>query len=95
MEGLVPIAIWLSLAMLALGLLIIAVFGLKGLVSGRHRTWTIGAMVLPFVIFGVCYALSAGDPDPAVRAALLTMIVLLVAGLLAIAFTGLKGAIGF
>ncbi len=95
MEGLVPIAIWLSLAMVAIGLLVIVVFGIKGLASGKHRIWTIGAMILPLVVFGICYAITASGPDPAITAVILTALVLLVAGIVAILVTGLKGIIGF
>jgi hypothetical protein len=95
MEGLVPIAIWLSLAMVAIGLLVIVVFGIKGLASGKHRVWTIGAMVLPLIVFGICYAITSGGPDPAITAVILTALVLLVAGIIAILVTGLKGVIGF
>ncbi len=95
MEGLVPIAIWLSLAMVAIGLLVIVVFGIKGLASGKHRIWTIGAMVLPLVVFGICYGIASGGPDPAITAAIMTSLVLLVAGIAAILVTGLKGIIGF
>lgn len=94
MEGLVPIAIWLSLAMVAIGLLVIVVFGIKGLASGKHRIWTIGAMILPLVVFGICYAITASGPDPAITAVILTALVLLVAGIVAILVTGLKGIIG-
>lgn len=95
MEGLVPIAIWLSLAMIAVGLLVIVVFGLKGLASGKHRIWTIGAMLLPLIVFGICYGIAAGGPDPAITAAIMTALFLLVAGIAAIVITGLKGVIGF
>jgi len=95
MEGLVPIAIWLTLAMIVVGLLVIAIFGAKGLVSGKHRPWSIGAMLLPVVIFGISYAISAGGPDPAAHAGILTMLVLLFAGLAAVVVTGLKGILGF
>ncbi|MEM1043323.1 MAG: hypothetical protein AAGI91_11925 [Bacteroidota bacterium] len=91
MEGLVPIAIWLSLALVALGFLVIAVFGIKSLIDGKHRVWSIGAMVLPLAIFGVCYALSLGTAEPATTAMILTALVLLAGGIVAIVLTGIKG----
>ena len=95
MEGIVPIAIWLSLALVALGLLVMLVFGVKSLISGRHRPWSIAAMLLPLVVFGICYAISLGSPEPATTAALLTALVLLVGGILVILVTGIKGVLGF
>ena len=91
MEGIVPIAIWLSLGMVALGLLVIVVFGIKSLAEGKHRLWSIGAMLLPLVIFGVCYAISLGAAEPATTAMILTALVLLVGGIIAIVLTGIKG----
>ncbi len=95
MEGIVPILIWLTLAMIALGLLIILLFGLKGLVSGKHRPWSIGAMLLPVAVFGISYALSAGSDTPAASAVVLTAVILIVIGIIAVVITGLKGFIGF
>ncbi len=91
MEGLVPIAIWLSLALVAIGLLVIVVFGIKSLMDGKHRLWSIGAMVLPLVIFGICYAISLGTAEPATTAMILTALVLLAGGIVAIVLTGIKG----
>jgi hypothetical protein len=91
MEGIVPIAIWLSLGLVALGLLVIVVFGIKSLASGKHRPWTIGAMLLPLIVFGICYAISLGAPEPATTAMILTALTLLVGGIIAIVITGIKG----
>lgn len=93
MEGLIPIAIWLTLAMLVIGLLVIAIFGIKGLISGKHRPWSIGAMLLPIVIFGIVYLFSAGSPDAATEAGITTAVVLLVGGFAAAVITGLKGVV--
>ncbi len=95
MEGLVPLAIWLSIGLVALGLAVIVIFGIKSLAAGKHRLWTIAAMLLPLVIFGICYAISLGAADPATTAMILTALVLLVGGILAILVTGIKGVIGF
>ncbi len=94
MEGLVPLAIWLSLALVALGLLVIVVFGIKSLAAGKHRVWSIAAMLLPLAIFAVCYALSLGAAEPATTAMILTALVLLGAGIVAIVVTGIKGVFG-
>jgi len=94
MEGIVPIAIWLSLALVAVGLLVIVVFGIKSLASGKHRPWSIAAMLLPLVVFGICYAISLGAPEPATTAMILTAVTLLAAGVIAIVLTGVKGLFG-
>lgn len=94
MEGIVPILIWLVLAMIALGLLTMLVFGLKGLASGKHRPWSIGAMLLPLVVFGIAYAMNAGSDTPAAAAVVLTAVILIGVGIVAVLVTGLKGFIG-
>ena len=95
MEGIVPILIYLVLAMIALGLLVILFFGLKGLVAGKHRPWSIGAMLLPVVVFGIAYALSAGSDTPAAAAVVLTAVILIAVGIIAVLITGVKGFFGF
>lgn len=94
MEGIVPILIWLVLAMIALGLVVMLIFGLKGLFEGKHRPWSIGAMLLPLVVFGISYALSAGSDTPAAAAVVLTAVILIGVGVVAVVVTGLKGFIG-
>ena len=94
MEGIVPIAIWLSLALVALGLLVIVVFGIKSLASGKHRPWSIAAMLLPLVIFGICYVISLGAAEPATTAMILTALTLMAGGVIAILLTGAKGLLG-
>ena len=95
MEGIVPILIYLVLAMIAIGLVVILLFGLKGLVEGKHRPWSIGAMLLPVVVFGIAYALSAGSDTPVAAAIVLTAVILMVVGIVAVIVTGLKGFLGF
>lgn len=95
MEGLIPIAVWITLILIAGGLLIIAVFGIRNLVSGKFRPWSIGAMLLPVVVFGIGYLLASGGPDPAVTAGVWTVLVLMAIGAIAIVVTGLKGLTGF
>lgn len=94
MEGLIPIAVWGTLILIALGLLIIVVFGIRSLLAGKFRPWSIGAMLLPVVVFGIAYVLASG-PDPAATAGVWTVLVLMAVGAAAILVTGVKGLVGF
>ena len=61
----VEILIYLSLALIALSLLMMLGFGLRALVAGRKNFIAIGAMVLAIVVFAVVYvAVDAAGYDP-------------------------------
>lgn len=92
---LVTIGIWIALGLLGLGLLTIIAFGIKNVATGKFRVFSLVAMLIPLVVFGVAYALSAGSPQPFTSAMVLTALILLLLAALAILFTGLRGFIGF
>lgn len=92
---LVTIGIWIAIALTAVGILTIVIFGIKNIASGKFRIWSLVAMLVPVVIFGVSYALSAGSPQPFAQAMIFTALALIVIGAVAVLFTGLKGLIGF
>jgi|GEM_PF-1779910 len=91
---LVDIAIWLALGMTALGLGAILVFALLSVANGKFRPSSLLALVIPAVVFGISYAISSGGPDPMVQAAILTSLILIFLGFIAILLSGLKGVIG-
>jgi len=89
------IAIWISLILAGLGVLFIVLSGIRSIAQGKFRMSSLIGMVVPLVVFGIAYALSAGAPDPMASAAVLTCVILLFLGVVAVLIMGLKGVIGF
>jgi len=87
----VQIALTVMLAMIGVGVLMILVFGAKNLMSGKHEVQKLVTMVVPFVLFGVTFAVM-GYATPAAMATLLIMLGLLV---LFILVTGLRSTFKF
>jgi hypothetical protein len=90
----VQIAIWLALGMTALGLGAILLFAVLSVANGKFRPNSLIALVVPAVVFGISYVISSGGPDPVVQAVILTSLILIVLGFVAILLSGLKGVIG-
>jgi hypothetical protein len=89
------LAIWIAILLTALGIVAILAFGIKSIVSGKFRMSSLLAMVIPVIVFAISYALSAGNPDPLAAAAVLTSVILIVLGFVAILIAGLRGFVGF
>lgn len=89
----VTIAIWIALGLTGLGILAILIFGAIAVANGKVRLSALIAAVVPIVVFGIAYAISSGSPTPLVSAAVLTAIILLVAGMVGILLTGIRGLI--
>jgi len=51
MEALVPIFVWISLILSGLGILAIALFGLKSLANGKINTVTVIIVSVPVALF--------------------------------------------
>jgi len=51
MEQIVPYAIYLVLALIGLGLLAMALFGLQSVAYGKVKISTMGVIAMPFLIF--------------------------------------------
>jgi hypothetical protein len=77
----------LGLGLLIIGVIAILVSGVRNVSLGKSSPKRVIVMVVPFVIFGIAYA-ATGSID---QGGIATMIVLITAMVLAIAFTGLKG----
>ncbi len=89
------IAIWIALILTAVGVLAILVSGVRSIAQGKFRMSSLIGMAIPVVVFAIAYLLSTGAPEPMVSAAVLTGIILLVVGTIAIFVMGLKGLVGF
>jgi hypothetical protein len=89
--GISEIALTGGLVLLGISLLLIAVFGIKNIVSGKHEFSKIGVVVSPFVIFGVTY----GVTGQLTEAALITLLTLIGLMLLLILFGGVRSSFKF
>ena len=87
----VTIAVALAVGLIGLGVVGMLVSGIKGLSQGKQDFKRIGLMALPFVIFGISYAV-VGD---FAKAGVLTTAIMMAAMMLTIAFTGLRGTFNF
>jgi hypothetical protein len=77
----------LGLGLLIIGVIAILVAGIRNVSLGKSSPKRVIVMIVPFVIFGIAYA-ATGSID---QGGIATMMVLMAAMILAIAFTGLKG----
>ena len=85
--------VFILISIVAVGVifLILVVFGLRNLSRGRHSKFTIGAVVVPFVIFGICVPLVGADYA---KAAILTVIIMAVVAIVGLVYSGVRGLTG-
>ena len=86
-------AIAVGFGLLLVGLAILGMIwaGIKAVTQGKQDTKKIVMMAVPFVVFGLSFVI-AGE---AVEAGVITMLFLMGAMLLLIAFTGIRGILKF
>ena len=77
-----------TVCIIGLGFVLLALFGLRNLTQGKHSMFSIVAMFIPLVVFGICYAITGGDLP---RAAILAMISMIAIGTLGLLVSGIKG----
>ena len=68
-----PIALGVVAGMMIIGVIILAVFGIKNVVSGKHEVQKIVSLIVPGVIFGISYLITQSASD----AGMLTATILL------------------
>lgn len=83
----VSLSLGLFLLLTAIGILVVLVFGLKNLFSGRHEWSMIAVVMTPFILFGGLFAFFK-DFTQAGIGTLLAMIVVMI---LFIFVSGLRG----
>lgn len=83
----VAISVGLAFGLLLLGILFMLGAGIRSLTLGKQDFKRIGMMAVPFVVFGISYVI-AGE---FAKAGILTATVMMLAMILSIAFTGLRG----
>ncbi len=87
----VTISVALAIGLMALGVLAMIVSGIKSLSQGKQDVKRIGLMSVPFIVFGVSFALLGDFP----KAGVMTAGVLMAGMVLSIALTGLRGTFKF
>lgn len=89
MESLVPIGIWVVIALVGVGILTILLFGLKSILNGKVKVSSIIFMLIPFIIMGALGLANGGDWATAGILTLLIMIGLAMVAMLVTSFRGL------
>jgi hypothetical protein len=87
MEVLLPYLVWTVILLVALSLVAVLVFGLRGLVWGKASIFTIGSFLIPVLLFGIL-GLVVGDW---IQAGIITMLVMLVLAGVGLVLTGARG----
>jgi hypothetical protein len=88
MEQLVPIAIGLTLILIALGLLGILAYGVMNMISGRVGIDKVATIAVPFILAIIAYFVF----NDATQAAIFTMLLMIVIVFLGIALTGARSS---
>lgn len=89
--GISEIALTGGLVLLGISLLLIAVFGIKNIVSGKHELSKIAVVITPFAIFGITY----GVTGQLTESALITLLTLIGLMLVLILFGGVRSSFKF
>lgn len=84
---LVQIAVYGAVGLIIIGVLAMAVSGIKSLSQGKQDVKRIAIMTVPFIIFGITYAILV---DIA-KAGVLTTMVMMGIMVVSVLFTGLRG----
>ena len=88
---LVQIAVFGAVGLIIIGVLAMAVSGIKSLSQGKQDVKRIAIMAVAFIIFGITYAV-LGDIAKAGVSTTMAMMVIMVVSVL---FTGLRGTFKF
>lgn len=83
----VQIAVIGAFALIGFGILAMIVSGIKGLTQGKQDVKRIGIMAVPFVIFGITYAVLGDVAMAGVMSTMIMMVIMVVS----IALTGIRG----
>ncbi len=87
----VKIAVWLAIGLIGFGIIAIVASGIKSLSQGKQDVKRIAIMAVPFIIFGISYAVLQDVSKAGVLATLCMMVIMVVS----VAFTGLRGTFKF
>ena len=85
------IFIVISMAAVALAFVALAVFGFRNLSRGKHSMFSVAAVVIPFVIFAICAAITGGEMA---KSAILTVVIMSVLAIAGLLYSGVRGLTG-
>ena len=91
----VQIAVIGAFGLIGLGVLAMIVSGVKSLVQGKQDLKRIVIMAVPFVVFGISYAILAEEELRLVSAGVLTTLVMMGIMVLSVVITGIRGTFKF
>lgn len=87
----VVISVGLGMALIVLGILGIIFAGIKSISNGKQDFKRVGMMAVPFVVFGISYAILGEVP----KAGVFTAVFMLGAMVVTIMLTGMRGTFKF
>lgn len=85
----VSIALGLGLGLIGLGLLGMLISGIQSMMKGKQDIKKIVTMIVPFIVFGIAYAIAGTVTEAAIG----TMLFMMAAMVLLIFATGLRGTL--
>lgn len=83
--------ILIVIVIVAAAFVVLSIFGLRNLSRGKHSTFSVGAIIIPFVVFGICVPITGGDYA---KAAILTVIIMAVIAIIGLVYSGVRGLTG-
>jgi hypothetical protein len=90
MEGIIPIAIWAVIILIGLGLLAIALFGVRGVIYGKIQPLSIAIVIIPVALLLVL-GLSMEDWG---QAGIITLLIMLGLAAFSLLLSGLRTMLG-
>ncbi len=87
----VPISIGVSLALIAIGILIVIAFGIKSIINGKVELQKVIYMAVPFAIFFISLVIA----DDAIRAGIITMFSMIALMILLVVVSGFRNLFNF
>ena len=85
------IFILISIAAVALAFVALVAFGLRNLSRGKHNMFSVAAVVIPFIVFGICAVITGGEMA---KSAILTVVIMAVLAIAGLLYSGLRGITG-
>ena len=87
------ILIWVSLALIVVCAAMMLIFGAKNAASRLRGQGplALASFALPVVIFGIVYAVNAGNEDGFAMAVIMTAVIMIFSGLAALVIAGVRG----
>lgn len=87
----VPISIGVSLALIAIGVLVVLAFGIKSIINGKVELQRVIYISVPFVIFFISLAIV----DDSIRAGIITMIAMIILMAIVMLISGFRNIFNY